>query len=58
VFIKAYPDAVNATDTDGKLPLHTACTYGPPLEIIQLLPDWFVGDEQHHNGLSIADNRG
>jgi ankyrin repeat protein len=58
VLIEAYPDAVNVTDTDGKLPLHTACTYGPTLEIIQLLLDRFVGDEQHHNGLSIADNRG
>jgi hypothetical protein len=48
---------VNVTDTEGKLPSHTACLRGATFEVIQLLFDGLVGDEQHHNGLSIADNR-
>ena len=58
MLIEAYPNAVNVTDTEGKLPLHTACLRGATFEVIQLLLDRFVGDEQHHNGLSIADNDG
>jgi hypothetical protein len=57
MLIEIYPNAVNVTDTEGKLPSHTACLRGATFEVIQLLFDRLVGDEQHHNGLSIADNR-
>jgi hypothetical protein len=56
VLIEAYPNAVNVTDTERNLPLHTACLRGATFEVIQLLLDRFVGDKQHHNGLRIADN--
>jgi hypothetical protein len=56
VLIEAYPNAVNVTDTERNLPLHTACLRVATFEVIQLLLDRFVGDKQHHNGLSIADN--
>jgi ankyrin repeat protein len=58
MLIEIYPNAVNVTDTEGKLPSHTACLRGATSEVIQLLFDRLVGDEQHQNGLSISDNRG
>jgi hypothetical protein len=58
MLIEIYPNAVNVTDTEGKLPSHTACLRGATFAVIQLLFDRLVGDEQHQNGLSISDNRG
>ena len=52
LLLDRYPGAAHRTDEDGRLPLHVACAYGAPYDVIVLLIKYNPG------GLSEHDNAG